>query len=259
MHILLTNDDGIEAAGIRTLCAQLSCKHRVTIVAPDSEQSGIGHAFTYHTPVYYEKKTLDFCTEAYAVSGTPSDCVKVGISIILSEQPDAVVSGMNIGENSGVSGFYSGTVAGAREGAFWRVPSYAFSVCDNGGVFLELYAQKAAELFDKMNSLRSGSSQALSKRVFINVNFPGCHPRENRGVRITRQSMAYFNDKYKAQEQADGRTGYVIYGEKHELEESNGYDSRALENGYTTVTPLHFDATAEQALGNLSILEHPAG
>ena len=258
MHIVLTNDDGVHAAGIRALYRAFSVAHRVTVVAPASEQSGIGHAFTFHSPLFLERVCVaGMGNETYAVSGTPSDCVKMALSVVLDSRPDAVVSGMNIGENSGLSGYYSGTVAGAREGAFWNIPSYAFSVCEGGEGFYDEWSQIALSLFDRLGECRDRQGSVLTARTFFNVNFPSCAPREGKGVRFTRQSMAWFNDRYRTIAAPDGRTGHVIYGEKQDLETSDAYDSRALLSGYTTITPLQFDATASEAVAELAGRESP--
>jgi 5'-nucleotidase len=259
MHILLTNDDGISAPGIRALYAALSRRFRVSVVAPASEQSGIGHAFTFNTLLRCEPVTFEATAQGWAVAGTPSDCVKVALSNILELKPDVVISGMNIGENSGISAYYSGTVAGAREGAFWGLASMAFSVCQEGGPYLEEWCERAAGMVDAVVALHRSCQQQGSTTTFYNINFPACAPQHNRGIRVTRQSLAYFDDRYKAVEDGQGGTGYRIYGEKKELELSDGYDSRALLNDFTTVTPLHFDATAQEALAHFRQLEREEG
>ncbi len=129
LNVLLTNDDGFYADGIRLLYEELIKNFSVTVVAPEHEKSGVGHAFTFNNPLHYTKSLESDPIKGYIVNGSPADCVKFAISYLLPQKPDIVISGINNGENSGLSAFYSGTVAAAREGAFWNIPSFAFSVC----------------------------------------------------------------------------------------------------------------------------------
>jgi 5'-nucleotidase len=253
LRILLSNDDGYSSVGIKRLYEALISRHHVTIAAPQSEQSGIGHAFTFNKPIYFAKLPETMNMNGYMVAGTPSDCVKFAISHLLGEKPDVVISGVNCGENSGISGFYSGTLAAAREGAFWRIPSFAFSLCAGGEAFLVDYCYKALEIVDKVMAVSvplQGTNQ-----IYHNVNFPSCSPSDSKGLKITRQSMAFFDDHYKSALCDNNQDGYIVYGEKKDVESSNDFDSRALLNKYTTITPLHFDATAHWQLLRLSCLE----
>jgi 5'-nucleotidase len=254
LRILLTNDDGFGSLGIRCLHDILAREHDVVVSAPKAEQSGIGHAFTFNKPLSYEVLPRELGMEGYAVSGTPSDCVKFAVSYLLPQMPDIVVSGMNIGENSGISSFYSGTVAAAREGAFWRLPSVAFSLCSTGGESrLDAYCGKAADI---LNRIVESGPPCNGRAVFYNVNFPDCPPGTCKGIKVTRQSLAFFDDRYKKVTTYDLRDGFVVYGDKKNIEPFDTFDSRALLNNYITVTPLCFDATAEWALPLLSELEN---
>jgi len=180
--------------------------------------------------------------------------VKFAVSFLLPVRPDIVVSGMNIGENSGLSAFYSGTVAAAREGAFWGIPSFAFSLCTESAPYAEQYASMVPSFIKSILSTRHGP---LDARVFYNVNFPPCPPQESRGSRVTWQSMAYFDDRYEKVEVEthQSKEGYLIYGEKKDIESSDAFDSRALMNNFITITPLTFDSTAHGALPYLRWLE----
>lgn len=248
--ILLTNDDGFYAPGIRMLYDVLSGLYDVTVIAPEKEQSGVGHAFTYHRPLHYLKSDNDM--KGYIVSGSPADCVKFAVSYLLPALPDIVISGLNIGENSGLSAFYSGTVAAAREGAFWSIPSIAFSVCEDAKEYALDYAGQVPDLIRKIFETEQRATQQLSK-IFYNVNFPPCSPESVRGTKVTWQSMAFFDDRYEKIEVESHETkeGYLIYGEKKNVEMSDAYDSRALMNKYITITPLTFDSTAHSALPHL--------
>jgi 5'-nucleotidase len=245
LKVLLTNDDGSTAPGMWDLYDGLSPSASVTVVSPDTERSGTGHAFTFTMPLHYEKKNIKSGVEVFVVSGTPVDCVKFAISYLLPERPDMVIAGLNIGENSGLSAFYSGTVAAAREGAFWDIPSIAFSLCQEGKRHAKEYAVLASGI---MRWIVSYEKRKKKHSVYYNVNFPACSPEESRGVRVTRQSMAFFDDRYETIdiEAHHTKKGYLIYGDKKDIERSTAYDSSALMKNYITVTPLSFDATAHE-------------
>lgn len=243
--ILLTNDDGITAKGIWDLYEELSTIASITVVAPDRERSGTGHAFTFNTPLHYEKKTVKHGLDGFIVSGTPVDCVKFAISYLLPERPEVVVAGLNVGENSGLSAFYSGTVAAAREGAFWGIPGIAFSLCNGGERYAKEYATYAASI---LRWIISQEQQKKNHNTYYNVNFPACSPKNSRGIKVTAQSLAFFDDRYETidVEAHYTKKGYIIYGDKKDIEQSNTYDSCALMNNYITITPLNFDATASK-------------
>jgi 5'-nucleotidase len=250
-RILLTNDDGYSAPGIDALHRVLRTAHEVTLVAPKSEQSGVSHAFTFNRGLQMQQIAAE-PWPVYAVAGTPSDCVKFGIVNILGRTVDCVISGINLGENSGTSGYYSGTVAAAREGAFWGLPSIAFSLCAGGNDHLGAWAAYSLKLAE---NLARASGEAALRGVFFNVNYPACAPDEAKGVLITRQSMAYFDDNYREVQTEAAGLEYWLYGKKKNVEVEDHYDSRAVENGYITITPLHFDATALSAIHHLRYLE----
>ena len=254
LTILLTNDDGIGAEGIWDLHEELATIATVTVAAPEKEQSGVGHAFTFNTPLHYERQSLSKGRNGFVVCGTPVDCVKFGISFLLPKRPLAVVAGINAGENSGLSAFYSGTVAAAREGAFWDIPSFAFSLCTGGEHYRRQYAAIAVDL---VQHLLARERTRKSHKIYYNINFPPCSPDDCHGIKVTSQSMAFFDDRYETIDVESHRTkkGYVIYGEKKNIESSDAYDSRALINRYITVTPLSFDATAHQRLDCLRDIE----
>ena len=237
--VLLTNDDGVASKGLELLYRILCDEYDIFTIAPHSEQSGVGHSFTYQDTLFLHEHTGGFSEKLFSLSGSPADCVKFAVSRLMPQFPDFVVSGLNIGENSGISSFYSGTVAGAREGAFWRICSFAFSVCDEAKDYAGEYVTMVPSILKQISSFISNDYG----KVFFNVNFPPCPPRNAKGIKITRQSMAYFLDKYR-NVLSDSTKGYRIYGEKVNIEESDEYDSRALLNGWITVTPHSFDSTS---------------
>jgi 5'-nucleotidase len=252
LSILLTNDDGYASTGIKSLYDALNKHNDVLVAAPKYEQSGVGHSFTFNRPIYSDRIPENMGMSGFMIEGTPSDCVKFAVSHLMDRKPDIVVSGMNRGENSGISGFYSGTVAGAREGAFWRIPAFAFSLDSNENLF-DGYSGIALDIIlsilDNKEMRRGGSC------LYYNINFPGCPADQCRGIKITRQSMAFFDDRYRRVEIENHPDGFLVYGEKIDLENSDEFDSRALINGYATITPLDFDCTADWALPKLDSLK----
>jgi 5'-nucleotidase len=257
LKILLTNDDGYDSIGIKHMYDMLSKRHEVFIAAPQEEQSGIGHAFTFNKPLQFVPLPDSLGMAGFIIRGTPSDCVKFALSYLLTEKPDVVISGMNDGENSGISGFYSGTVAAAREGAFWRLPSFAFSLSKGNGAFFSEYSKAALDIVEDVisNTASSGESVRQGMQVYYNVNFPSCAPEKCKGRKITRQSLAFFDDRYRRIQVGEKQDGFIIFGEKTEVEDSDLFDSRALMNDYTTISPLCFDSTAHWMLNDLSSLE----
>ena len=253
LRILLTNDDGFSSPGIHHLYDVLKNDHSVTVVAPEQEQSGIGHAFTYNKPLMFRMRKFNGSVEGYSVSGTPADCVKIALCHILEEKPDVIVSGMNNGNNTGIAGYYSGTVAAVREGAFWQVTSIAFSLCERDPCYFSEYALIAYKIFQRImfdNSIANGNN-----RIFYNVNFPSCHPDQCAGVVIAKQSLSYYNDRYEPVKRGDGTVEYWLHGERKDVEPLNEYDARAVENNYIAITPLHIDATAFSIMDSLSGLK----
>ncbi len=247
MNILLTNDDGIEASGIYHLYHALKKRGEdVTVIAPHEEASGSSHAFTLDRPLYYtawEREAI----QGFRVRGTPSDCVKFGVSHLLAHKPDVVLSGINHGDNSGLSAFYSGTIAAAREGAFWGIPSFAVS--RRGGRGLVDFSGIAEIALDILFSiLEKGYSASLEgrNRCFYNINFPDCPVTEIGGIAVTRQSCAFFSDHYVPVD-GDEEGGFMLQGEMCNVEESTEYDVHALDCHHIAITPLQFDATDEES------------
>jgi 5'-nucleotidase len=257
LKILLTNDDGYAAVGLKHLHDALSRRHEVVVAAPQEEQSGIGHAFTFNKPLQFAPIPESFNLPGFMIRGTPSDCVKFSISYLLKEKPDIVISGMNDGENSGISGFYSGTVAAAREGAFWRLPSFAFSLSKTDTAFFPEYSKMAADIVDAIMATApvSETTNRRDSKVYYNVNFPSCAPEKCKGRKVTRQSLAFFDDRYRCKQIGPQQDGFFLFGEKMHVEDSEMFDSRALMNDYTTITPLCFDSTDHSMVRSLSSLE----
>ena len=261
LRVLLTNDDGWSAEGLRCLHENLSRQYDVTVVAPEEEQSGVGHGFTFSRALHCRPIPPGIGMVGYVVAGTPCDCVKFGVSRVLREKPDLVVSGMNAGENTGVAAFYSGTVAAAREGAFWRIASVAVSVAADGVMHLSAYSRMAVGIIERIRRLYNErcSGATLDRRVFFNVNFPGCAPDKCKGVRVVRQSMAFFDDRYEPLRDGSDSMEYYLRGDRVETETDGAFDTCAMMSGYAAICPLMFDATAVEILGCAKVLEEGGG
>jgi 5'-nucleotidase len=253
--VLITNDDGFDSPGIHALFDVMKEQYSIFVTAPETEQSGVGHSFTFNKPLHYEKKLFSDAFYGYRLSGSPSDCVKFAISYLMDHRPDMIISGINNGENSGLSAFYSGTVAAAREGAFWGIPSFAFSVCRESFNYLKEYSLLIPELIIKIESLFDKNSNF--KNTFFNINFPPCSVESVKGIKVTWQSMAYFDDRYERIEVQSHKSGegFMVYGEKKDLEQFDSFDSRALMNNFITITPLNYDSTSYTVIPQLQLLE----
>ena len=241
-RILVTNDDGVRSEGIRVLGTALARLGDVTIVAPHVEASAIGHALTLRRPLRVEQLE----DRVYEVDGTPTDCVNIAIAKVLGARPDLIVSGINKGYNLGDDITYSGTVAGAMEGALLGIPSFAVSLERS----LDVYdfgpaAAAAAQVADAV--LRRG----LPSRTFINVNVPPGRPR---GYRLTVQARRNHVTVIDERVDPRGRAYYWIEEGQNDWERDARSDYQAVKDGYVSVTPLHPDLTDRAALGALDEL-----
>jgi 5'-nucleotidase len=235
--ILLTNDDGYRSDGLAALASVLSPLGEVTIVAPVEEASAIGHALTLRRPLRLER----ISDRVYGVDGTPTDCVNIAITQVYKQLPDFVVSGINKGWNLGDDVTYSGTVAGALEGALLGVPGLAVSLRATRGDYDFRYAaQAAATLADAM--LR----RPLPSRTFLNVNVPKGQPK---GFRVTVQAKRNHVTSVAERRDPKGRAYFWIEEGQNDWHPHDRSDYQAVRDGYVSVTPLHPDLTAHQAMG----------
>lgn len=255
-HLLIANDDGIDAVGIIALAQVFAREYRVTIVAPMEEQSGKSHAFTYREGVRFKEASFPVDgVEAYAVEGTPADCVKVAVGHILPEMPDYVISGINRGHNAGIAVFYSGTIAAAREGAFWRLPAIAFST-DFESTTLEMMLRYAEEALLIFNQLKENGHFRKRMNHFYSVNFPGVPVDECKGLKVAQQSLAYYNDHYVESNVGDNLISLTFTGEMVEIEDGTEHDVPANFDKYITLTPISIDSTAWDQMDKLKNLEN---
>jgi 5'-nucleotidase len=237
MNILLTNDDGIYANGIRALYRRFAEKHSVTVVAPDRERSAVGHGITLHKPLRSTQVKLDNGSFGYAVSGTPADCVKLGLLEILNSRPDIVISGINPGANVGVNLNYSGTVSAAKEAALYGVPAVAVSIYgyeidnyDDDACFIELLTE---EVFEK----------GLPFGTFLNVNIPNKPMEEIAGVRISKQGINLFSEYFEKRVDPRNRTYYWQGCDSQVFEKNPDIDGAVLCQDYISITPIKCDMT----------------
>lgn len=236
MHILLTNDDGYDASGIQTLYCILKSKtnHDLSIVAPKDQRSATGHSITLHKPLFLTEHDLDGGKKGYAISGTPSDCVKLAIQGELVSKPDIIISGINFGPNLGTDVFYSGTVSAAMEGVLLGVPALAVSLASYGYTDFE---PAATYLADHLDFIVQHNQKGL-----ININFPGKPMAEWCGVKVTRLSKAVYENVFERRVDPRGRIYYWQGGNPiQDLEPDS--DLKAIKDNYISITPMCCDLT----------------
>lgn len=241
-RILVTNDDGYRSEGIRALADALRPLGRVTIVAPLQEASAIGHALTLRRPLRLEEMSPD----TFAVDGTPTDCVNIAVTQVFKGLPDLVVSGINKGWNLGDDVTYSGTVAGALEGALLGVPAIAVSLAMTRGEYdFGASARAAASLADVL------LQRPLPARTFLNINVPKGQPK---GLRVTVQAKRNHVTSVAERHDPKGRPYFWIEEGQDDWEPHDRSDYQAVRDGYVSVTPLHPDLTAHEALAEVEQL-----
>ena len=243
MQILLTNDDGIYAPGLRALSEELARLGDVQVVAPSAEQSGVGLSITYLHPLMIDEELRDGRHFGWAVAGSPADCVKLGMLEFCNPPPDLVVSGINSGANVGINVLYSGTVAGAIEGAFFGVTSVAVSLSTRTQPDYPRVARMAVSVIEQL------LSQKPKCGSLWNLNFPDTTPEGPRGVKLVAMGVRRHADVMEKRTDPRGRTYYwsgLDPYENHQMEP--GTDLKELADGYATLTPLHFDLTERGVL-----------
>ena len=238
-QILITNDDGIFSPGIYALWEAMQEIGETIVVAPESEQSSVSNAITILDPVRAKliKRTGGF--KGYAISGTPADCTKIAIKSLMEKPPDIIISGINRGANLGKNIIYSGTIAAATEGAMLGIPSIAISLNSfrNDEFQGSKDASREVVRFVKNNTLPVGT--------LLNVNVPYCKPEEIKGIRVTRQGQQYYQDEYLNRKDPMGRDYYWIKGKIIDQDKEVCSDSKAVNDGYISITPIHFQMTNE--------------
>lgn len=246
--ILITNDDGITAPGIRTLIEVMKSLGDIVVVAPDSPQSAMGHAITVNSTLFVEKIKVDEGTQMeYSCSGTPADCVKLAVNQILERKPDLCVSGINHGSNSSINVIYSGTMSAAIEAGIEGIPAIGFSLLDYSWNANFEATKKFVKTIAE-NVLNEG----LPKDVVLNVNIPNLSNQELKGIKICRQARAYWEEEFDKRKNPQGRDYYWLTGKFVNLDHGEDTDEWALKNGYVSVVPVQFDLTAHHSIQMLN-------
>ena len=242
--ILVTNDDGINARGIRTLISIMNTIGDVVVVAPDSPQSGMGHAITLDSTLYAERRNIDDNSIVeYSCSGTPADCVKLAIRELCDRKPDLCVSGINHGSNSSINVIYSGTMSAAIEAGIEGIPAIGFSLLN----YKWTAKFDACESFVKSiteNVLEHG----LPNGVVLNVNIPDVNKDAIKGIKVCRQARANWVEEFDKRISPQGKDYYWLTGKFVNLDGGEDTDEWALENNYVSVVPTQFDLTAHHFL-----------
>lgn len=246
--ILVTNDDGITAPGVRALIEVMAEIGEVVVVAPDKPQSAMGHAITINSTLYLNKISKeDAKITEYSCSGTPVDCVKLAVNEILKKKPDLCVSGVNHGSNSSINVIYSGTMSAAVEAGIEGIPAIGFSLLD-----YDWNADfDAIKPFIKKITLEA-LENGLPKDVVLNVNFPKLKKENIKGIKICRQAKAIWAEKFDKRVTPQGKDYYWLAGEFVNLDKGEDTDEWALANDYISVVPVQFDLTAHHSIQQLN-------
>jgi len=245
MNILLTNDDGIFAPGLRALHKRFAARHAVVVVAPDQERSAVGHGITLHHPLRASRVALNAHYQGYAVNGTPADCVKLGIFELLPKLPDLVVSGINPGANVGVNVNYSGTVAAAKEAALYGLPAIAVSVQGREVVNYDEVAAFTEALAETV------LGEGLPRGTFLNVNVPNLPFKAISGTMPSRQGIGQLAERFEKRTDPRNQAYYWSGLDSQVFDGTPDADGAALEEHQISITPIKCDMTDYAVLENL--------
>jgi 5'-nucleotidase len=249
MNILLTNDDGIHARGLWALYDRLAGTHQVDVVAPDRERSAIGHAITLHQPLRATRMSLNAEHSGYAVSGTPADCIKLGLTEILSEKPDVVIAGANVGANVGANLNYSGTVAAAKEAALGGTIGIAVSI---EGPQVDDYDDAASFIAELSEMVYA---RGLPFGTFLNVNIPNRPMNDIAGVRISRQAVEVLSEYIERREDPRNRAYFWQGRDMQSFGDDPQLDGAVLKERFISITPVKCDMTDYNMLEDLQSWE----
>lgn len=248
MKILITNDDGIDAPGLHALAKEFEEDNEVIIVAPDSQRSASGHSITITRPIIVKEVKLEGVkSKAYSTDGTPADCVKIGIEKIFKDKFDLILSGINYGTNLGSDVIYSGTVSAAIEGAIFKIPSFAISMDIKDNIIDYEVAVKYARkiIFQSINN-------NIKNDIVLNINVPALNESEIKGIKVSELGTRIYTNCYIETIQGNGTIGYKLEGFPTD-EDIDHTDISNFNNGYVTVTPLHYDLTNFKILNEVNL------
>ncbi len=237
LHILVSNDDGIDAPGIFALAQELKKIADITVIAPDKQQSAVGHAITMNYPIRALpfRKNNDFF--GYAVDGTPADAVKLGVRFMLKEPPDLVISGINHGSNTAINILYSGTVSAATEGTILGIPSIAVSLTTYDDADFSYAARFTARLAQEV------ARHGLPEGTLLNVNVPAGNEEDIRGVKITKQGRSSWEDWFDLRKDPANREYFWLTGRMKVTDTDDDADQIAIRDNYVSVTPIRYELT----------------
>ena len=236
--IFVTNDDGIDAPGLKILAEALETLDEVYVVAPDRERSAVGMAITLHQPL----RAKQVRTRTYAVDGTPVDCVDLAVSALLPEPPKLLVSGINRGQNLGVDIHFSGTVGAAKKGTLLGIPSIAVSLALEGaGERPDFHYKTAATIACRI--AKQVIEKGMPSHILLNVNVPNCQLSEVKGIKITRQDLGTYSANAITRLDRGGRPYYWIGGDRAQIDFGGDTDLHAIHNRRVSITPVQLDFT----------------
>jgi 5'-nucleotidase len=250
MRILLCNDDGIHAPGIAALHRAVKGFGETHVIAPDAERSAAGHAITLADPIKSTPVEKDGEFFGYGIGGTPADCIKLAVCAVMKDNPpDLVLSGINLGSNTGISVIYSGTVSAATEGVILGIPGVAFSLCTYTDPHWEMAERVAREITQKL------IENPMPPDVLLNINMPNLPYDRLKGIKVTRMGRSRFVEKFHKRLDPRGRTYYWLDGELDVQDDGDDIDIHAVRDGFVSVTPIHLDLTAYDHLKTFQGLE----
>lgn len=236
--ILITNDDGINAPGIKSLIEAAKTLGKVVVVAPDKAQSGMGHAITIGHPLRMDKVDLFGEIEAWQTSGTPVDCVKLAVDKILHRKPDLCISGINHGANHSINVIYSGTMSAAMEASIESIPSIGFSLLD-----YRFDADFSAARHYAHEIIKTVLANKVDKHLLLNVNIPSVPLKKIKGMMICKQAYAKYKEEFTERIDPHGKKYYWLTGDFINFDKDKDTDVWALKNNYVSVVPVQFDLT----------------
>ena len=244
--ILITNDDGYSSKGIKALINAVKNLGKILIVAPDSPQSGMGHAISVNKPIRCYKTNFFDSVEAYCCTGTPVDCIKMGLYLLKDKKPDLILSGINHGSNVSTNILYSGTMSAAVEGALSGIPSVGYSLTDYSDDADFQYSEKIVQIISK-KVIKEG----LKKGTCLNVNIPNIKENQIKGIKVCRQGRAFWDDTFDHRKDPLGKDYYWLTGSFSSKEQAIDTDINYLENNYVTIVPTQFDMTCHNSVDEL--------
>ncbi len=234
--ILISNDDGIGAEGIKALAKEIKKFANVIVAAPHTQQSAVGHSITMSSPIRVRKELIFRDFYGYAVEGTPADSVKLAVHTLLKGiKIDLLISGINQGANTAINIIYSGTVSAATEGTILGIPSIAVSLTSYSYKDFSIAAKFASRIAKVV--IKNG----LTKGTLLNVNIPAT--KKIRGVKITKQGKSSWDDTYEIRIDPGNRKYYWLTGSMHKVDKTTEFDVKAVDEGYISITPIHYDLT----------------